>query len=156
MKKFRKKFNLRLFKKGDCYNSKELCNLLGIKEGTIFNWIKQGLQKAKNCGNHLFFNAEDVKDFLCTRQTKRKQKCQENEFFCFKCKKPRSPFGNMVDYVQITEKVACLKSICEICESKINKNISSTKLQEFSIFFHITKLCIINLIVLANLISIYS
>ena len=155
-KKFRKKFDIRIFKKGDIYNVKELSRLLTISQGRVFNWQKQGLQKALNCGNNLLFLAEDVRDFLYKKQIKQKQKCHSDEFFCLKCKKPVKPFGNMVDYVQKTEKFGCLKSICEICDSKINKNISSAKLQEFSRIFHITKLCVISLIVLVSLTSIYS
>jgi hypothetical protein len=154
MKKFRKKFNLRLFKKGNCYNIKDLCRLLKISEGTVFNWQKQGLQKASNCGNYLIFNAEDVKQFLENRQNKNKQKCCYDEFFCLKCKKPRKPFGNMVDLVQINQKISALKSICEVCFCKINKRVSNRKISQQT--FDITKLCVISLLVTINFISIYS
>lgn len=138
-KRFRKKFNLKLFKKGDCYNIKELCRLLEISESTVFNWLKTGLQKANNCNHNLLFSAEDVKDFLYQKQSKQKQKCQEDEFFCFKCKKPVKPLGLMIDVLKIKENVCVLKSFCEFCDSKVNKNVSASKIPELGKIFDIAK-----------------
>lgn len=49
--------------------------------------------------------------------------------YCVKCRGPRTPAENMVDYQPINEKIGNLIAICSCCHSIMNRRVSLANLE---------------------------
>jgi hypothetical protein len=65
----------------------------------------------------------DLVAFLNARRTKNKRTCLPGELYCVRCRAPRTPAGDMVDYVALTAKTGNLVAICSICETLIYRRV---------------------------------
>jgi hypothetical protein len=45
------------------------------------------------------------------------------EFFCFRCRTPRKPWGDTADLSVRTDKIANLTALCSVCETAMHKSI---------------------------------
>ncbi len=66
--------------------------------------------------------------FLQARRAKNKQSCRLGEIYCVRCRVPKSPAGDIADYVPITEKFGNLVAICPDCGSLMNRLVSLAKI----------------------------
>jgi hypothetical protein len=94
------------------YTVGELADRLGVHKNTIRNWQRTGLMPIDDCRPVLFQGAA-VRDFLRTQNISRKVPCGPGRFYCLRCRGPRSPAAEMVDFVPITERSGNLRAICE-------------------------------------------
>ena len=133
-KKYRVKHNLRRIRNNFPYSLDEISETLGINKQTIYIWIKQGLKTIQGSYPTLI-HGSDLINYLSKKQSKRKQKCKDDEMLCFKCKIPRKTKKEAVKI--IIQKSTCinLTGECEICEGKIFKNISAKNLAKYQVLF---------------------
>jgi hypothetical protein len=120
--------NHRRVKRLRSYTVEETARLLGIHKNTVHAWIDAGLPTSDRKRPILILGYQLVL-FLQTRCKSRKQPCRPGELYCFRCRAPRIPAGNMADYVAVTEKVGNLTAICPKCESIMNQRVSLPKLE---------------------------
>ena len=111
------------------YTVDEVASLYSVFKGTVRNWIKAGLHVLDEKRPMLILGC-DLAAFHKARQTKNKQKCKTGEMYCVKCRTPKVPDGNMVDYEAITEKMGNLVAICPDCYSTINRRVNFAKLDQ--------------------------
>lgn len=121
--------NYRLVKIHLNYTVEEIANLFGSHKNTVRAWIKTGLPTIDDKRPVLILGRE-LAAFLKSRRAKKKQKCQPGEMYCLRCRAPKIPDGNMVDYEVVTEKIGNLVAICPDCYLTMNRRVSFAKLDQ--------------------------
>jgi hypothetical protein len=72
----------------------------------------------------------DLIAFLRARRAKNKRTCQPGEMYCVRCRTPRSPAGDMADYLPVTEALGNLIGICSACETIMCRRVSLARLEQ--------------------------
>ena len=119
--------NPRLAKIHRNYTVEEVASLFGIHRNTVREWVKRGLPTSDGRRPTLILG-RDLVAFLSARRAKNKRTCQPGELYCVRCRAPRAPAGDMVDYVPLTATLGNLAAICSVCETMIYRRVSLTKL----------------------------
>jgi DNA-binding XRE family transcriptional regulator len=119
--------NYRRVKIHRSYAVEEAARLLGAHKNTIRAWVKGGLPTCDRKRPTLILG-RDLAAFLKDRRTRRKQPCQLDEIYCVRCRAPKTPAANMVEYKPVTEKIGNLTAICPDCYSIMNRRVSVAKL----------------------------
>ena len=122
--------NYRLVKKLRLYTVHEAAELFGVHKNTIRAWIEDGLAVCDNQRPILILGWQ-LSSYLLSRLKSRKQPCEPGQMYCFRCRAPREPAGNMADFQEINEKVGNLTAICPNCECFMNQRVSLAKLAKF-------------------------
>ena len=106
----------------------EVANLFSVHKNTVRCWVKDGLAINDNKRPMLILGSE-LKKYLQAKRKSNKRKCQAFEIYCVRCRVPRVPAENMVDYEPINEQIGRLIGICPACDGIINKYINIAKLE---------------------------
>lgn len=123
--------NPRLAKIHRSYKVDEIADLYGTHKNTVLNWIKEGLPTFDN-KRPLMILGSDLNAFHAKRRAKNKCPCKPNEIYCMKCKIPKEPEVDMVEYQPVNEKTGNIVGICPVCETLMYRRISITKIKQFS------------------------
>jgi excisionase family DNA binding protein len=99
------------------YTITEAAAVLGAHKHTVSRWIAAGLPTTDD-KRPLLIHGEDLRAFLKAR-VPHKQKCRPGEFYCLRCRAPRGPAGEMVDYIPKTASRGLLCGICPTCATLI-------------------------------------
>ena len=121
--------NPRLAKIHRNYTVDEVAHLFGIHKNTVRDWVKRGLPTSDGRRPMLILGRELVA-FLTARRTKNKRTCQPGEIYCVRCRVPRAPAGDMVDYEPVTATLGNLVAICSACETMMYRRVSLAKLEQ--------------------------
>jgi len=119
--------NPRLVKVNRSYEVGEAASLLGVHKNTVRAWIKSGLPVVDDRRPTLILGTV-LRSFLQEKRIRNKQPCKAWELYCFSCRAPRRPAGNMADFQAVTDKVGSLIALCSECETVMYKRISTAKL----------------------------
>ena len=136
MPKKKRKYNTNLIKETLNYSIHDIASLFRIHRGTVRQWIKEGLPLIDNHKPFLVLGS-DLKEFLKKRQGNRKTKCNANELYCCKCRKPRTSWDNLVDLKILNERRLLIMGICSQCDTKTNKLSSLKNLDEIKEIFDV-------------------
>lgn len=109
-------------KQGVSYEVVEVAKLLGVHRNTVRRWLKEGLA-ALDDRRPILIHGSVLKPFLAKRRQDRRRKCDPGEFYCFRCRAPRAPWGSMADVSFRTEKVARLSALCACCETPMHRTV---------------------------------
>ena len=110
------------------YTVGEIASLFGIHKNTVRAWVKAGLPTCDNKRPVLILG-RDLIAFLQARRAKNKRPCRAGEIYCVRCRSPRSPAGDMADYVPVTEKFGKLTAICPNCDCIIYRCVNLANLE---------------------------
>jgi hypothetical protein len=121
--------NYRLVKIHRSYAVEEIADLFGIHKNTVRRWVKAGLPTIDDRRPMLILGGE-LRAFLQARRKKNKRTCRPGEMYCVRCRAPKIPAGDMVDYLPVTEKLGNLKALCPDCDSIMNQRVSTAKLAQ--------------------------
>ena len=111
------------------YTVEEAADLYGVFKGAVRNWIKAGLP-VLNDKRPMLILGNDLAEFHRAKNAKGKQPCKPGEMYCLKCRIPKKPDGNMVDFQAVTEKIGNLVGICPTCYTIMNRRVSIAKLEQ--------------------------
>ncbi len=136
MKKRKRKYNTNLIKETLNYSIHDIAGLFRIHRATVRQWIKEGLPLIDNHKPFLVLGSA-LKEFLKKRQRNRKTKCNANEFFCCKCRKPRTSWNNLVDLKILNERKLLIMGICSQCDTRTNKSSSPKNIDEIKKIFDV-------------------
>lgn len=104
------------------YTANELAICCGVHKNTVRHWQKQGLCPVD--GNRpILFHGSAAREFLTKRNSARKRPCPPGTMYCLRCRQPRAPALDMVEYVPITAKSGNLRALCECCEALIHRRV---------------------------------
>ena len=121
--------NHRLAKIHRAYRVDEVARLYGVHANTVRQWLKVGL-RAIDGGRPTLIHGADLRAFHQDRRQLRKQPCQPGEIYCVRCRVPRRPAGDLVDYLHQSERVGSLVGICPQCEALMYRRVSLPRLAE--------------------------
>lgn len=119
--------NHRLVKIHRTYTVEEVASLFCIHKNTVREWIKKGLPLCDEKRPALILGRV-LAQFLQTQKSKNKHTCQAGEMYCLRCREPRKPVPDLLEYQTITDKVGNLMAICSHCSALMNKRVSLLKL----------------------------
>lgn len=111
------------------YRVDEAASLYKVHKGTVRNWIKAGLPVLDDKHPMQILGGE-LAAFHRARRKKNKQKCKPGEMYCFRCRAPKEPALNMVDYKPDTATLGNLVGICPACGTIMNRRASLAKLEQ--------------------------
>lgn len=123
----RRRPNPRLVKIHRNYTVEEAARVFGIHKNTVRAWIKVGLPVCDDIRPQLILGRE-LLAFLHSRRAKKKRPCALGEMYCFRCRVPRTPAGEMADFVPQTEAIGNLVGICPTCSGMMYRRASVAKL----------------------------
>jgi hypothetical protein len=110
------------------YNVREAAQATGATPGTIRNWQKNGLEAVVGVYPAIF-RGIDIIAFLGRRNRGRKRPCGPGRLFCFRCKAPKRPAFNEVEFWLDGSKLGKLRGLCPDCASTMNRRTSLAKLK---------------------------
>jgi len=111
------------------YTVEEVAGLFAIHKNTVRTWLKNGLSVIDNNRPTLVLGS-DLVEFLKKRRTKNKQVCKPGEFYCVRCRCPRSAAEGIADYSPTNDKTGNLVAICSDCGAGMNRRVSLVKIME--------------------------
>ena len=121
--------NPRLAKIHRNYTVEEIANLYSVHKNTVRQWIKQGLPIIDNLRPILVLGRQ-LAAFLCKKRQKNTRTCKPGEIYCLKCREPRTPAGDMVDYQATTERLGNLIGICPCCDTMMYRRVNPINLEQ--------------------------
>ncbi|WP_299410966.1 helix-turn-helix domain-containing protein [uncultured Roseobacter sp.] len=133
-----KRVSTRGIKKHRHYTYEDAACILGLSVQTVRAWKGEGL-KVLDQGRPHYILGEALIEFVAKRQQKRTITLAADQFYCFKCRAPKKPFGMMVDYVPINQIRGRLEALCETCERPCQKFSAEASLAALSKVFAIDR-----------------
>lgn len=115
--------DLRRVKIHRSYTVDELARTTGVHKNTVRQWIKKGLPTIDGRRPALMLGSE-VKRFHETMRGARKRPCAPGQMYCFKCREPRSPAFDAVDYIPVDDTLGNLAALCPVCGTLMHKRAS--------------------------------
>ena len=113
------------------YTISEVAQLLGVHKNTVQHWLKSGLPHIGE-PRPILILGQDLKDYLNDRRQKARKPCPIGHLFCLKCRQPRRPAAQMLDYTPISLTSGNLRGICEVCETIICRRVALINLATVS------------------------
>lgn len=104
------------------YSVDELARCCEVHKNTVRNWQSDGLKPIDNARPILFQGAA-VRDFLSRRNSSRKRPCPPGTLYCFRCRCPRRPALDMVDFILAKPGSGNLRALCENCEAIMHRRV---------------------------------
>jgi excisionase family DNA binding protein len=129
--------NYRRVKIHRSYAVEQAARRLGVHKNTVRAWIKVGLPTIDD-RRPILIRGSDLIAFLRARRARKKRPCSPGQMYCFRCRAPKFPAGDMAEYIAITEKVVNLTAICPDCTSMMHRLVSRAKLENFPAKMDIT------------------
>jgi excisionase family DNA binding protein len=118
------------------YTVDEAARARGVAKGTVRRWLKSGLPAISD-RKPLLILGDDLAQFLEGRRAK-KQTCKLHECFCFTCRAPRAPAGDMTDFFPLSATSGNLRALCCDCTGVMHKRVSLAKLPELRAVLDVT------------------
>jgi hypothetical protein len=102
------------------YTVEEAALLYEVHKRTVRNWIIKGLPICDDKRPLLILGA-DLRLFLKQQRQTNKRKCKPSELYCFKCREPRIPDQNTLQFIEETNTKGRVIAACSVCNSWMNK-----------------------------------
>ena len=109
-----KRINPRRAKLHRSYTVTELAERLGVHKHTVRDWIRKSLPVIDGAKPTLILGGE-FQAWWAKQRKAEKRPCQPGQMFCFKCREPKRPALDMVEYAATNAVTGNLKGLCETC-----------------------------------------
>src|SRR5215467_13166405 len=120
--------NPRLAKIHRSYTVEEISHLFGIHKNTVRMWIRTSLPTVDE-RRPILVHGLALWAFLTERRRTAKQTCLTGEIYCMRCRSPKAPAANMVDYLEITKTSGNLRGICPDCNCLMHRRVALDRLR---------------------------
>ena len=101
--------------------------LLKVHKNTVRIWLQSGLEPIDSRRPILILGRK-LSSFLHARRQRARQRCCAGQFYCFRCRAPRSSAAAWADYVPITSSSGNLRGVCSKCGTRMCRLVSFQKL----------------------------
>jgi len=98
----------------------EVALLYEVHKRTVRNWLIKGLAVCDD-KRPLLILGRDLKQFLQKQRQVNKRKCKLSELYCLKCREPRTPDQNTLEFIEETSTKGRVIATCSVCNSRMNK-----------------------------------
>ena len=119
------------------YTVEDVAALFGVHKNTVRSWIKCGLPLLDDRRPILILGVE-LRGFLQKKRQSRKRRCTRFEIYCLRCRAPKRPAENMVDYSRLSESSGRLIGLCPDCHSVINRYVNVASLAEIRVVLDVS------------------
>jgi len=102
------------------YTVEEAALLYEVHKRTVRNWIIKGLPICDD-KRPLLILGTDLREFLKQQRQTNKRKCKPSELYCLKCREPRIPDQNTIEFIEETNTKGRVVAACSVCSSWMNK-----------------------------------
>lgn len=102
------------------YTVEEVAELYDAHKNTVRNWITKGLPICDD-KRPLLILGTDLKLFLQQQRQANKRTCKPSELYCLKCREPRLPDQNTLEFIEETSTKGRVIATCSVCNSLMNK-----------------------------------
>jgi transcription elongation factor Elf1 len=126
----RRTYNTRLIRRDFCYRLDEVAELYGLHRQTVRQWLRGGLRRIDD-RRPILINGGDLINFLNARQSKRKQACAPDEFYCCRCREPQRAHHNLVSFAIKSNAKLMLSANCSKCGTRMHRFGSVQKLDHY-------------------------
>ncbi len=109
------------------YSVQELAHCLGVHKNTVRHWQDTGLN-AIDGNRPTLFDGATARAFLVARQTSRKRPCPPGTIYCFKCREPRVPGLDMVEFIPGKGTTGNLMALCDACGTIMHRRANVAKI----------------------------
>ncbi|MGS0681828.1 helix-turn-helix domain-containing protein [Shewanella sp. 30m-9] len=118
-----KRFNPNRIKIHRSYTVDEASETLGSHPKTVRNWIHAGLPVIDET-RPLLIQGADLKLYLKQKRKTYLYRCELKEVPCFKCKSPKKPSINSLEFIAKPAGMAQMTGRCGECGKRANKYVS--------------------------------
>jgi hypothetical protein len=115
-----RRINPRLAKLHRAYSVLELAALLGAHPHTVRGWIKAGLPTVDR-SRPVLVHGSEFQDWWCKRRKASKRPLQPGQLYCLKCRAPKTPALDMVEYAATNNATGNLKAMCDTCGTMMHR-----------------------------------
>jgi helix-turn-helix protein len=126
-KPVRRRPNPRLAKIHRSYTVDEVARLFDLHRNSVRQWIKKGLPVIGG-KRPLLIHGRDLRSYLEARRQQNKRTYRPGQIYCMRCRAPKRPATDWVEYKPLTESMGNLVGICPDCDAIINRGVSLAKL----------------------------
>lgn len=109
------------------YDVSELAARCGVHKNTVRQWEREGLDPIDG-GKPKLFHGTAIRAFLIKRNASRRRPCSAGTLYCFRCREPRVPLRDRLEYVPITPSSGNLRALCATCETVMHRRVALTAL----------------------------
>jgi excisionase family DNA binding protein len=110
------------------YTVREVATRLGVSRRTVHRWINRGLPTVDRRRPLLIVGC-DLKHFLEQRSRAPRRQCPRGHLFCVRCREPKVPAGNMVDWLPTGPLSGLLRGICPTCGTLAHRATTTAGLE---------------------------
>ena len=103
------------------YSVEEAARALGKHKHTVRNWIEAGLPTVDG-SRPVLMHGHDLRAFLEARRKAGKRPCPPGTIYCFRCREPRPPASDMVEYTPRNATTGNLVALCETCGTVMHRS----------------------------------
>jgi hypothetical protein len=119
------------------YTIEEVATVLRVHRNAVRYWIKKCALPAFTDQRPHLIQGGDLVSFLKGRRAARRQHCGPGQFFCLKCRQPRTSAQGMVDYRLIIPSRGVLMGMCPVCATLMHRFVSQARLAAVSREFNV-------------------
>lgn len=104
------------------YTFAELAKVSGRSISGLKKWLRKGLKSLG--GKPALLLGSDVLDFMDRQDSQRRRPTSPGTLYCTRCKTPRPPANNQLEYVPRTANVGRVSGTCAECGCKMSQMIN--------------------------------
>lgn len=110
------------------YTVEETARVFGVHKNTVRQWLKSGLSPIDDRRPTLIHGLS-LRTFLEKRRANGRQPCLPGQIYCVKCRGPRQPAFDTVDYIPRTAVLGSLRGLCPVCTTLMHRSVSLVRLE---------------------------
>ncbi|WP_411817363.1 helix-turn-helix domain-containing protein [Hyphococcus sp. DH-69] len=106
-----------------CYTVSETATALGLHRGSVLRWLSKGELSPIDQSKPFLIHGKALREFI-DRRTPRKQKCALHEWFCFRCRAPRTAAFGEAEIIGANVNSCNIRALCSDCAAVVHKRFS--------------------------------
>ena len=102
--------------------------LFNLHKNTVRAWLRSGLQPVDN-QRPILIQGRQLAGFLYARRMQTRQRCLPGQFYCLRCRAPKTSVDRKAEYRPTTSSSGNLKGTCADCGTRMCRRVSLEKLE---------------------------
>jgi hypothetical protein len=119
------------------YTIDEAAAALQVHRNAVRYWIRTCGLPVIGDRRPLLILGSHLVAFMKSRRETSRRKCGPGQMYCVKCREPRAPAPELIEYQPITSSRGVLVGICPICETLMRRFVSDARLAAIACDFNV-------------------